>query len=184
MICTFKPSEKMPFVDFDISCNEKMEEWGDVCHRFEFIPSAWLRKTKETTPFVLHGLEVAARPERHPPVCDTMLAHGNPTKATKGSKAPELKRTDSEVGDYDGWTACAFSPFLSSRRSSFERSAFFWPPSITAYRVQRFDKRAKAGFIGIEVPAKFFIDDFKIPLIDLFAPRKSSEKKGYSTFSW
>lgn len=120
MTCTFAPSGKIKDLPYEIGCNEQHVEWADIPSCFEFHPSAWLRPSTSTSSASLNGLELAARPDRHPPIGIHCHFPSIPYKRNKESSPGIKYYGDDEGGTFfavdvedkplrpgDSWIICA-----------------------------------------------------------------------------
>jgi hypothetical protein len=189
MLCTFIPSEAMPYLDHTLFCDDSYRPQRDCGPtRFELVPSGWFREAASTTPAVLRNLELAARPDRFPPLSQNQFDPVIPRKCKiideddlllkeeEEQEEPEVTETARKnvkmgVGQKK-WTVCTLSPPPDRRRKSS-------PLLPAAFRLTRTDNDAYFASWGIEVPLKLYVEEVKIPLIDLFAPRRSTKERLY-----
>jgi hypothetical protein len=192
MICTFKPP-KGPMgtggIGFSLHCNDNFEPWSEPAGRlFEVVPTGWVRKATRTTPFVLDGYELGARPDRFPPVCEMIFSPKIPktpkrTSLFDGFADVEVK--DEKFSYKHDWTICSSFFLLLSSLLCSDNPADKCSPS-PAYRNERIDGMAYALDpeldMGIEVPSHLEIKELKLPFVDLFAPREAHKTKQY--YEW
>ncbi|BGP14166.1 hypothetical protein JCM10213_002465 [Rhodosporidiobolus nylandii] len=168
-LCTFT-SKKGPSAGYHIICNSNHDEWKDLPQSFDFIPTAWFRPATSSSTAAHSGLELAARPDRHPPVLSQVLSPKTPPKPAA--------------------TVSAFDPFanmLADPLDSFstveEKNVALRSEWTVSYRTSRIDSLAQRLLPEdpdmVYVPAHLDIDELKVPLIDLFAPRTSLEEPGF-----
>ncbi|GAA5911719.1 hypothetical protein JCM6882_006953 [Rhodosporidiobolus microsporus] len=162
MACTFKPADARDGIHYELACNGKRDEWPDAPACFVFRPTGWFRSSTPESTAALCGLELAARPDRHPPCFDCLLHPKEPPKPPHFL----LGSADHEVTDKQ-----------SKLREEEKLLDFCGTPWTACYTAERFDWRIALEEIGsgrCDVPARLTVHELKVPFIDLFVPRKSS----------
>jgi hypothetical protein len=129
MLCTFTPVKKTSNIAYELQCYEDHditeEETMFEGPIFDVLPTAWFRKTEQKTPFVLKDLELAARPDRFPPVFGTILQPCLP----KLPVGEELTTTASSVKVKEDTVTSAYS----GREQVYDwqiGSSLFLPPFL------------------------------------------------------
>ncbi|GAA5910313.1 hypothetical protein JCM6882_003249 [Rhodosporidiobolus microsporus] len=169
MVCPFKPGKNAGDIQYELRCNEQHHEYPDIPANFEFHPSAWLRPSISDTPTSLNGLEVAARPDRHPPIGIHCLFPDNLSQREKDRRDGGGRAvSQNEELDECSVTVVKDKPL---------RPGSDWTIS---YRTARFDTPAEKRDLGVDVPALLMIHKLEVPFIDLFEPRESFVDPCYS----
>ncbi|GAA6034221.1 hypothetical protein JCM8097_003787 [Rhodosporidiobolus ruineniae] len=165
MLCSFKPPHNA-MVCYTLSCNEKHDVRPDVCHSFEFTPSAWFRDAAADSKTAHLGLELAARPDRFPPCYEYSFFPNAP-------KNPGPFTEEAYEAGYDGFEMLDAEGTLVYQRD--------WKVS---YQTCRLDFDADERGSQAWIPASLTVEELKVPFIDLFAPRLTLNKRGFYDNSW
>ncbi|ORY50188.1 hypothetical protein BCR35DRAFT_336051 [Leucosporidium creatinivorum] len=155
LLCTFEApkdeSDMLKVVPYSIPVNEEGEEFSDIAICFSMVSSAWFRPATENKESI-YGLELAGRPDRFP-LCGAAGFYPQ----VVGPKEMKKKMGRIEVEDKKLWNG--------------------WTASWHTYRMEGKPPKGSGMFARVEV--LLVIHKVKIPLVDLFCPRKTSAEKGY-----
>ncbi|GAA5837008.1 hypothetical protein JCM11251_004472 [Rhodosporidiobolus azoricus] len=167
--CTFEPNNYIQDLSFDISCNEDHVDYAETPPCFELHSSAWLRPASPTSITSLNGLELAARPENHPPIGVHCFFPSIPYEHHAKSDGSEIDELDKVIGYETASVVVNDKPLHLGDN---------W---MISYRAARFDSGSEvdpAG-LGICVPAVLSVERLRVPFIDLFAPQWSCKEPAY-----
>ncbi|BGP14172.1 hypothetical protein JCM10213_002471 [Rhodosporidiobolus nylandii] len=161
MLCSFKPEAEEALGSF-LLCDDEHEQSPEFPFVFELYPTGWLRPATSSSTHALRGLEFAARPDRHPPLGEHLFFPQVPPKPQKlkvDSVEESTAEAEADVEEKEKMMPCGWK---------------------ISYYVLREDWWAsdRAGIVT-DVPTLLIVDELKIPLIDLFAPRGASTEPGY-----
>ncbi|GAA5910336.1 hypothetical protein JCM6882_003255 [Rhodosporidiobolus microsporus] len=164
-VCTFRPKE-LDGVDFHILCDMDHNEFRDLPRSFDFHPTGWFRSAGAGATAALDGLELAARPDRHPPVCEQVLTPNIP------SKPKTVEPMEMLMDPVDGG-------FKSLNVKDYKMRCGW----TVSYNVGRFDigTADMTDLLDdmVMVPCHLSVKELKVPFIDLFVPRRSTKEKGW-----
>ncbi|GAA6012430.1 hypothetical protein JCM10207_007084 [Rhodosporidiobolus poonsookiae] len=165
--CTFKPNREFSMISLSLFCDEQHHSMREGCESYDTIPTTWFRKAAPGATCSLFGLELAARPDRHPPV-DEYVLHASTPPMPKSVASATFD--PASFLDLDGYEEVKVED---------EKMRCGWTVSYTFARID--DLATPAGFDldYIHVPASLTIEKLKVPLIDLFAPHGATKKPGF-----
>ncbi|GAA6034230.1 hypothetical protein JCM8097_003796 [Rhodosporidiobolus ruineniae] len=177
MLCTFKPSPRADGVEYSLVCDMNHDEFRDLPRFFELHPTAWFCSSSPSSTCAHEGLELAARPDRHPPV-------GNQVLSPKTPKNPGPVTEESILGLMAGdWSAERRDPFDPEWSHEKDMKMRCGWTICTSYNVMRFDFGADDSdpfdVEMVNVPAHFMVKELKVPFIDLFVPRRCTKEPGF-----